>query len=147
MQQGCTLEVRLSTTLYCVKCGNYATCIEWSIVDYGTVHPSLTLFKLRSSFLSLANIYMEHYKEQLTTYVFSSTVEPSNIMHFAQQYSRIHKIHNSIYISNQRYSWSCIHIFNSTVESNNTLNTLTQFQLGINVWHLSITIQGEWKSW
>ena len=37
MQQGCTLEVRLGTTLECVKCGNLVTCIEWSIVDYGTV--------------------------------------------------------------------------------------------------------------
>ena len=61
--------------------------------------------------------------EQLTTYVFSSTVEPSNIMHFVQQYSRTHKIHNSIDISNQQYGWSGIHVFNCTVELNNTLNT------------------------
>ena len=34
--------------------------------------------------------------DQLTTYVFISTVEPSNITGFVQQYSRIYKIHNSI---------------------------------------------------
>ena len=93
---------------------------------------------LRSSFLSLANIYMEHYKEQLTTYVFSSTVEPSNITHFVQQYSRIHQIHNSIDIRNQRYSWSCIHVhvFNSTVESNNTLNTFNT----VLTWHQRLAL-------
>ena len=79
---------------------------------------------------------MEHYKEQLTTYVFSSTVEPSNITHFVQQYSQIHKIHNSIDISNQRYSWSCIHIFNSTVESNNTLNTFNT----VLTWHQRLAL-------
>ena len=36
MQQGCTLEMRLGTTL---KCDNLTTCIEWPIADYGTVHP------------------------------------------------------------------------------------------------------------
>ena len=85
--------------IYKVKLYKVATCIERSITDYGTVHPSLTLFKLRSSFLSLANIYMEHYKEQLATYVFSSTVEPKDdifcptiqlnrkMIYFVQQYS------------------------------------------------------------
>ena len=41
-----------------MKCGNLATCIEWSIAGYGTIHPSLTPFKLGSSFLSLAKIYV-----------------------------------------------------------------------------------------
>ena len=74
--------------------------------------------------------------EQLTTYVFSSTVEPSNITHFVQQYSRIHKINNSIDISNQQYSWSRIHIFNSTVESNNTLNTFNT----VSNWHQCLAL-------
>ena len=69
-----------------------ATCIEWSIAGYGTVHPSLTPFKLRSSFLSLAKIYMEHYKEQLTTCVYSSTVEPSNITYLSNSTVRLIKI-------------------------------------------------------
>ena len=129
-----------------MKCGNLVTCIEWSIAGYGTVHPSLTPFKLRSSFLSLAKIYMEHYKEQLTMCAFGSTVEPSNITNFPTVQSDL-KIHNNIDISNQQYSWSCITY--PTVQLNLITHCihLTQFQLGINVWHLSTTIQGEWKSW
>ena len=42
MQQGCTLEVRLGTTL---KCRNLMTCIERSIADYGTVQGFYTFFR------------------------------------------------------------------------------------------------------
>ena len=45
----------------------------------GPFIPPLPLLSWEAAFLSLANIYMEYYKEQLTTCVFSSTVEPSNI--------------------------------------------------------------------
>ena len=123
----------------------YVSSANWHTSSSSSEDNPLTQFTSKEAVLLPHDIYMEHYKEQLTTCVFSSTVEPSNITHFVQQYSRIHKIYNSIDISNQRYSWSYITYL--TVQLNNIFNTLNT----VSTWHQHLALvdngPGREKSW